>query len=103
MRSSRTCCHGVGVVMKPSTWTRRALLQQSAALAAGGAMLGGRRVMAQDGQPVASPPAGPAMRALSDYMSAAAARPLQANVIEKAKQHVLDTCAAMISGAELPP
>ncbi|HEV3061068.1 MAG TPA: MmgE/PrpD family protein [Vicinamibacterales bacterium] len=89
--------------MKPSKWTRRTLLRQTAALAAGGAWLRVRRVKAQAGPQVVSPPAGPAMRALSDYMSAALARPLPADVLEKAKQHVLDTCAAMISGAELAP
>jgi len=89
--------------MKRSKWTRRALLRQTAALAAGGPWLRVRRVNAQDAQPIVSPLAGPAMRALSDYMSAASARPLPADVLEKGKQHVLDTCAAMISGAELPP
>lgn len=46
---------------------------------------------------------GPVMKRLSGYMSAAAARPLPAPVIEAAKQHLLDTLAAMISGATLAP
>src|SRR5262249_35572169 len=33
----------------------------------------------------------------------AAARPLPADVLEKTKHHVLDTFAAMVSGAALPP
>jgi 2-methylcitrate dehydratase PrpD len=36
-------------------------------------------------------------------MSEAKDRTLPGNVIEKAKHHILDTFAAMISGAELPP
>ena len=45
----------------------------------------------------------PIMQQLSAYMGAAGARTLPEEVIEKAKQHVLDTFAAMISGSELPP
>jgi 2-methylcitrate dehydratase PrpD len=40
---------------------------------------------------------------LSNYMSAAATHALPDEVIEKAKQHILDTFAAMISGSGLPP
>jgi 2-methylcitrate dehydratase PrpD len=40
---------------------------------------------------------------LSTYMSEAANRKLPAEVEEKAKQHILDTIAAMVSGADLPP
>src|SRR6266849_1016213 len=45
----------------------------------------------------------PIMQQLSAYMSAAAARALPEDVAEKAKQHILDTFAAMISGSGLPP
>jgi 2-methylcitrate dehydratase PrpD len=45
----------------------------------------------------------PLMTAVSNYMSEAANHPLPAAVIEKAKQMILDTFAAMISGSELPP
>jgi len=45
----------------------------------------------------------PIMQQLSTYMSAAATRTLPEEVIEKAKQHILDTFAAMISGSGLPP
>ena len=45
----------------------------------------------------------PVMQQLSAYMAAAGTRALPEEVIEKAKQHVLDTFAAMISGSELPP
>jgi 2-methylcitrate dehydratase PrpD len=47
--------------------------------------------------------AGEPMTTLSTYMSEAWNRPLPDDVIEKAKHHVLDTFAAMISGSELPP
>lgn len=40
---------------------------------------------------------------LSVYMSEAATRPLPGEVVEKAKQHILDTFAAMISGSGLAP
>jgi 2-methylcitrate dehydratase PrpD len=45
----------------------------------------------------------PVMAALSDYMAAAKDRALPAEVIEKAKHHILDTFAAMLSGSKLPP
>jgi len=45
----------------------------------------------------------PIMQQLSAYMSAANTRPLPEEVVEKAKQHILDTFAAMISGSGLPP
>src|SRR5579859_2885141 len=45
----------------------------------------------------------PIMQQLSAYMSAASARALPEEVVEKAKQHILDTFAAMISGSGLPP
>jgi 2-methylcitrate dehydratase PrpD len=45
----------------------------------------------------------PVMARLSAYMSAARNRALPEPVLEKTKHHVLDTIAAMVSGAELPP
>jgi 2-methylcitrate dehydratase PrpD len=45
----------------------------------------------------------PVMEKLSTYMSEAAERALPDEVVEKAKQHILDTLAAMISGSELLP
>jgi 2-methylcitrate dehydratase PrpD len=51
----------------------------------------------------AAAPASQAMTTLSTYMSEAWNRPLPDEVIEKAKHHILDTFAAMISGSELPP
>jgi 2-methylcitrate dehydratase PrpD len=46
---------------------------------------------------------GPLMATLSDYMAAAKDRALPPPVVDHAVHHVLDTIAAMISGAELPP
>ncbi len=45
----------------------------------------------------------PAMERLSSYMSEARDRALPDEVVEKAKHHILDTFAAMISGSELLP
>jgi 2-methylcitrate dehydratase PrpD len=45
----------------------------------------------------------PLMETLSAYMAGASGRALPNDVLEKTKEHVLDTLAAMISGAELPP
>src|SRR5882724_144784 len=45
----------------------------------------------------------PLMQQLSAYMGGANTRALPNDVIEKAKQHILDTFAAMISGSTLPP
>src|SRR5207249_8169251 len=45
----------------------------------------------------------PIMTTLSNYMGEAAGRKLPDAVVEKTKQMILDTFAAMISGAELPP
>jgi 2-methylcitrate dehydratase PrpD len=43
------------------------------------------------------------MATLSSYMAAAGERTLPDEVVEKAKHHILDTFAAMISGSNLPP
>ncbi len=40
---------------------------------------------------------------LAAYMASAGTAPLPAEVLEKTKHHILDTFAAMISGASLPP
>src|SRR3954464_15968147 len=43
------------------------------------------------------------MAKLSAYMSEAGDRALPDDVVEKAKHHILDTFAAMVSGSDLPP
>src|SRR6202453_4360818 len=45
----------------------------------------------------------PVMARLSSYMSEAASQPLPEEALEKTKQHILDTFAAMVSGADLAP
>jgi 2-methylcitrate dehydratase PrpD len=45
----------------------------------------------------------PIPRELRDYVATALAPPLPAEVAEKAKCHLLDTLAAMVSGSRLPP
>ena len=45
----------------------------------------------------------PVMRELSAYIAAALRNPLPSAVVEKTKQHILDTVAAMISGSRLAP
>jgi len=48
-------------------------------------------------------PISPAMARLSSYMTEAGTGPLPAAAQEAAKQHILDTFAAMVSGSELAP
>jgi 2-methylcitrate dehydratase PrpD len=45
----------------------------------------------------------PLMQELSGYMAAAAKKPLPREVAEKTRLHILDTIAAMVSGARLAP
>src|SRR5688572_13491254 len=45
----------------------------------------------------------PVMVTLSEYMSAAARRELPESIVTETKHHILDTIAAMVSGAELTP
>ena len=73
---------------------RRSVLARGA-LALGASALPSVRLRAQA--------VGPVMAALSAYMAAAKDRALPPNVAEKAKHHILDTVAAMVSGSELPP
>jgi 2-methylcitrate dehydratase PrpD len=75
--------------------TRRSVLRQAGGAIAAAAL--------PTGIGKAAPPTSPAMIRLSQYMSEARDAPLPSDAIEKAKQHVLDTFAAMISGSELPP
>ncbi|HKH73103.1 MAG TPA: MmgE/PrpD family protein [Vicinamibacterales bacterium] len=77
----------------PSISRRSALTRGALALSA--AFLPGPTLRAQIVSPI--------MAALSAYMAAAKDRALPADVAEKAKHHILDTFAAMISGSELPP
>jgi len=94
--------------------SRRDLLNRGA-LALGAAALPSIGLRAQgavrvaDRQPALAsqvaqrPDISPAMATLSAYMAAAKDRALPPDVVEKAKHHILDTLAAMVSGSELPP
>lgn len=50
-----------------------------------------------------TPGISPLMRTLSDYIANGWQRELPDEVAEKAKQHLIDTLASMVSGTELPP
>jgi 2-methylcitrate dehydratase PrpD len=55
------------------------------------------------GQTVAERPVSSVMTRLSTYMSEARDRALPDEVVERAKRHILDTLAAVVSGSELVP
>jgi 2-methylcitrate dehydratase PrpD len=74
-------------------WTRRRVLQ-GAGMVAAAAAWPTRSAQAAVSQ---------VMARLSTYMSEAASNQLPADAVEKAKHHILDTFAAMISGVDLPP
>src|SRR5687767_12235211 len=74
--------------------SRRDLLQRGA-LVFCSAALPSARLRAQVISPV--------MTTLSSYMAGAKDRALPPEVVEKARHHILDTFAAMVSGSELPP
>src|SRR5437867_4336295 len=75
--------------------TRRSLLQGAGAAIAA-TMLPTRVGIAGD-------PPSPVMTRLSTYMSEAQGRALPSQALEKAKHHILDTFAAMVSASELAP
>lgn len=85
-------------VRRDAAMTRRAVLQRGSAAVAAAALSGIRPEVGR-----ATEAASPEMSKLSAYMSEAQGRALPAEVIEKAKHHILDTFAAMISGSDLPP
>jgi 2-methylcitrate dehydratase PrpD len=88
--------------------TRRDLLRRAAGVATAAVYPGSRlaaaplRLPAQ-GKTAADLPITPLMIRLSTYMSEARDRALPDEVTERAKRHILDTFAAMISGSELSP
>jgi 2-methylcitrate dehydratase PrpD len=85
--------------------TRRNVLQRAGWAAAAAALPGamGRSAAFGMEKEKAAENISPAMARLSTYMSEARDRALPDDVIEKAKQHILDTFAAMVSGSELTP
>ena len=88
----------------PDSLSRRALLEW-AGIALTGAALPAQATSLGTSSPqsVSAKSTGSVMNELSAYMSDAANRPLPAEVAEKAKHHILDTLAAMISGSKLLP
>ena len=79
--------------MRHQKWTRRRVLQSA------GGVVAAMVLPARSAKAAVSE----VMTRLSTYMSEAASSKLPAEAVEKAKQHILDTLAAMISGADLPP
>lgn len=82
--------------------TRRTLLRDGGFLFAGTSLIPSI-LRAEEGGGSNSAAITPEMLKLSNYMAAAKDQPLPDVVVEKAKQHIVDTFAAMISGSELPP
>ena len=80
--------------------SRRHLLKLAAALP----VTAGVGELSRRPRPASAAPAtSNLMSVLSTYMSEAASRKLPEEIVEKTKQVIVDTVAAMISGAELPP
>jgi 2-methylcitrate dehydratase PrpD len=77
--------------MKSSNITRRSFVVGTAAAAAALPVV------------AANASISPTMAKLSAYMSEAASGPLPEEALEKTKEHILDTFAAMVSGSELAP
>src|ERR1700721_2123475 len=73
--------------MKSNNISRRSFVMAAAALPLG----------------AASVPPSPTRTRVSSYMREAGSQPLPEAALEKTKQHILDTFAAMVSGAELAP
>jgi 2-methylcitrate dehydratase PrpD len=83
------------LAISPATGISRRSLLTRGALILGSVALPSVRPRAQAISPV--------MMTLSGYMAGAKDQPLPPDVVEKAKHHVLDTFAAMLSGSQLPP
>ncbi len=67
------------------------------------AAVGSALVAGASARPALAAPVSPVMATLSSYMADSGERALPDEVVEKAKHHILDTFAAMISGSDLPP
>src|SRR5947207_3707659 len=78
--------------------TRRRVMQSAGCAMAAAVFPSVRLIGGQSESPVSA-----IMSKLSAYMAEASGHALPGGVVENAKQHVLDTFAAMISGSELPP
>src|SRR5882724_1553384 len=83
--------------------TRRSLLELAGLTITAAAFPSSAACVPPPQQAKSSQAAGSVMNALSAYMSEAANRPLPDEAAERAKHHILDTMAAMISGSNLIP
>jgi 2-methylcitrate dehydratase PrpD len=84
--------------------TRRSLLELAGlAIATAAFPSGAARALPRRSQSKSPQAIGAVMETLSTYMSEGAKHPLPDEVAEKAKHHILDTVAAMISGSNLLP
>jgi 2-methylcitrate dehydratase PrpD len=92
----RSLLRRTGMVMAAAMCPRATQVAQADALQRG-------LVAPPTGRTAADLPISDVMRRLSTYMSQARDRALPDEVIDHAKRHVLDTCAAMISGSQLAP
>jgi len=79
----------------PQSLTRRSLLQRSVCIAVASIFPRLAAAAAHDISPV--------MEKLSAYMAEARNRALPDNIVQETEHHILDTIAAMVSGADLPP
>jgi 2-methylcitrate dehydratase PrpD len=94
----------VAVEKSGAILTRRSLFELAGLAIATAGLPGDLAMAMQSASPdKAAQSVSPVMDKLSTYMSEASGRALPDEVVEKAKHHILDTFAAMISGSELPP
>ena len=94
MITRRSLLELAGLTVASSAFPRMLVMGQSAPEGA---------KAAAEGATHAADAISPTMARLSAYMSEAGGRALPDEVVEKTKQHILDTFAAIISGSELPP
>src|SRR6202035_2677678 len=101
--TGRERCASMTVEYSGAVLTRRSLLERAGWIIAAAAFPPALEMAAQSLPAIDTAQPGAVMAGLSAYMSEARSRPLPDEVIEKVKQHVLDTLAAMVSGSQLPP
>lgn len=82
--------------MKFNQYSRRNLLKAAAAITA-------LPRLARAAETAKAPAISPVMTKLSEYMAAASAHALPADVLTQAKLHILDTFTAILSGSQLAP
>jgi 2-methylcitrate dehydratase PrpD len=92
-----------GVLTRRSLFGFAGLAIAAAALPPVAALAKPSGIQDSGGQDTAAQGVGPIMEKLSTYMTQAGERALPDEVVEKAKHHIVDTLAAMISGSGLAP